>query len=137
MLDIACGKAGPALILAAAYGCRIHGIEKLPAFADAGRARVAAAGLDDLIEIQTADAAEVPLESEAWDAALCLGASFVWGTMTEAAPVLAAAVRPGGFVAIGEPFWHRPPRPRRSPRSTATSPRPSSASSAPVSRSRA
>jgi SAM-dependent methyltransferase len=109
VLDIACGKAGPALILAATFGCRILGIEKLAAFADEGRARVAAAGLDDLIAIETADAAEIPLEDETWDAALCLGASFVWGTMTEAAPVLAAAVRAGGFVAIGEPFWRQPP----------------------------
>ena len=109
VLDIACGKAGPALILAATFGCRIRGIEKLAAFADEGRARVAAAALDHLIVIETADAAEVPLEDETWDAALCLGASFVWGTMTEAAPVLAAAVRPGGSVAIGEPFWRQPP----------------------------
>ena len=109
VLDIACGKAGPALILAKTYGCRIHGIEKLPAFAGEGRVRIAGAGLDHLIEIRTADAAEVPLEPAAWDAALCLGASFVWGTMTEAAPMLAAAVRPGGSVAIGEPFWRQPP----------------------------
>jgi SAM-dependent methyltransferase len=109
VLDIACGKAGPAQILAATFRCRILGIEKLPAFADEGRERVAAAGLDELIEIQTADAAEVPLEAGAWDAALCLGASFVWGTMTEAAPELARAVRSGGFVAIGEPFWKAPP----------------------------
>jgi SAM-dependent methyltransferase len=109
VLDIACGKAGPAQILAATYRCRIVGIERLPAFADEGRERVAAAGLDALIEIRTADAAEVPLEPEAWDAALCLGASFVWGTMAEAAPVLARATRPDGFVAIGEPFWRGSP----------------------------
>ena len=109
VLDIACGKAGPALILAATFGCRILGIEKLAAFADEGRARISAAALDHLIVIETADAAEVPLEDESWDAALCLGASFVWGTMTEAAPVLAAAVRRGGFVAIGEPFWQQRP----------------------------
>src|SRR5687768_7382077 len=111
VLDIACGKCGPARILAATYGCRILGIEKLPAFADEARERNAAAGLDGLIEVRTADAADVQLEPASWDAALCLGATFVWGTMTEAAPELAAAVRPGGFVAIGEPFWLQPPPP--------------------------
>ena len=137
VLDIACGKAGPAQILAAAFRCRIFGIEKLPAFADEGRARIAAAGLDELIEIQTADAAEVPLEPEAWDAALCLGASFVWGTIAEAAPELARAVRRGGFVAIGEPFWRDCRLRRRSSGSTSTCRRRSSASSWPASRSRA
>jgi hypothetical protein len=62
-----------------------------------------------LIQVRTADAAEVSLEPESFDAALCLGASFVWGTMTEAAPRLAATVRPRGGVAIGEPFWRQPP----------------------------
>ena len=57
------------------------------------------------MSIETADAADYPLEPEAWDAALCLGASFVWGHIGDAATALVPAVRPGGFVAIGEPFW--------------------------------
>ena len=109
VLDIACGKAGPARILAAAHGCRILGVERLPAFADEARRRIAEHGLESLVEIETRDAREFPLEPAAWDAAICLGASFVWGTMAEAAPALAAAVRPAGFVAVGEPFWRRWP----------------------------
>jgi SAM-dependent methyltransferase len=111
VLDLACGKAGPALILAGAYGCRISGIERMSEFADAGRERVAAAGLQKLIEITTADAREAPLEAEAWDAVLCLGASFIWGTLAETAAVLHPAVRPNGFIAVGEPFWRRWPLP--------------------------
>jgi hypothetical protein len=44
-------------------------------------------------------------------AALCLGATFVWGAMAETAAALAPTVRPGGFVAIGEPYWRRWPLP--------------------------
>ena len=105
VVDLACGKAGPAIVLAEAFGCRIQGVELRSQFADEARARIAARGLDGLISIETADAADYPLEPEAWDAALCLGASFVWGHIGDAARVLAPAVRPGGFVAIGEPFW--------------------------------
>ena len=108
VLDLACGKAGPAIVLAEAFGCRIHGVELRPQFAAEARARVAARGLDELVSIETADAAAYPLEAEAWDAALCLGASFVWGHIGDAAGKLAPAVRPRGFVAIGEPFWHEP-----------------------------
>lgn len=111
VLDLACGKAGPAIVLAETYGCRISGIELRSEFAEAGRARVAAAGLGDLIEITTADAAEAPLEAAAWDAVLCLGASFIWGTLAETAAVLHPAVRPGGFLAVGEPYWRRWPLP--------------------------
>jgi SAM-dependent methyltransferase len=113
VLDVACGKGGPARILAAAYGCRIHGIEIRPGFADEARRLAAVAGLASLIEVQTADAAEVAFEAEAFDAALCLGASFVWGTIAEAAAALGPAVRPGSFVAIGEPFWREWPLPPR------------------------
>jgi len=111
VLDLACGKAGPARILASTYGCRILGVERLPAFADEARARVAADGLDALIEVRTGDAADHPLEPGSWDAVLCLGASFVWGTIADAAEVLAPAVPEGGSVAIGEPFWRRWPLP--------------------------
>lgn len=111
VLDIACGKAGPALILASTHGCRIDGIELRPAFADEARARIAAQSLGDLIEVRTADAAGVALEPGLWDAALCLGASFVWGHIGDAARALVPAVKPGGFVAVGEPFWRRWPPP--------------------------
>ena len=61
--------------------------------------------------MQTGDAAEFDLEPAAWDAVLCLGASFAWGTLADAAPILAPAVRAGGFLAIGEPFWRQWPLP--------------------------
>ena len=107
VLDLACGKAGPAIVLAEAFGCRIQGVELRPQFAEEARARVAERGLSALVSIETADAADYPLEPEAWDAALCLGASFVWGHIGDAATALVPAVRPGGFVAIGEPFWRQ------------------------------
>ncbi len=78
VIDLACGKAGPATLLASTFGCRILGIERAPEFVEAARERVAAAGVGDLVEIVEADAHAVELEPGAWDAALCLGASFVW-----------------------------------------------------------
>jgi len=92
VLDIACARVPP-------------GVRRR------GSSPVAERGLDERIEIHTGNAREFPLEPEAWDAALCLGASFVWGTMAETAPALAPAVRPGGFVAVGEPYWRRRPLP--------------------------
>jgi hypothetical protein len=99
------------VILATAFGCSITGIELRAGFADEGRAQVSAAGLESLVEIYTADAREYPLEPEAWDAALSLGAAFVWGNIRDAARALLPTVKPGGFVAIGEPFWRRWPLP--------------------------
>jgi cyclopropane fatty-acyl-phospholipid synthase-like methyltransferase len=47
VLDVACGKCGPAIVLAESYGCRILGVEKHPAFAAEARSRIAERGLDD------------------------------------------------------------------------------------------
>ena len=109
VLDVACGKGGPACLLAGTFGCRIVGIEKQPAFAEEARRRAEERGLAALIEVETADAASVRPEPESFDAALCLGAAFVWGTIADAAAALRPTVAPGGSIAIGEPFWRGAP----------------------------
>lgn len=111
VLDVACGKAGPALVLAAEFGCRILGVERAPEFVSAGRERIAAAHLAERIEIVEGDARAYPLEPESWDAALCLGASFVFDDLEGTLAALAPAVRSGGFVAVGEPYWREWPLP--------------------------
>ena len=107
VLDVACGKGGPALVLASAFACRITGVEQASEFAAAARERVAEAGLGDLIEVVESDAREFPLESESWDVALCLGATFVWDDLDGTLSALVPAVRPGGHVVVGEPYWRR------------------------------
>lgn len=111
VLDIACGRGGPAIILAETFGCRILGVERAPEFAQVARERIAGAGLEKLVEIVEQDALHVEVEREGFDVAMCLGASFIWdgleGTLAELAP----AVRPGGHVVVGEPYWRRWPLP--------------------------
>jgi SAM-dependent methyltransferase len=106
VLDVACGKAGPALILAHEFGCRIHGVDVSAVFIEAARRRITDAGLANLISVEVADAAQV----SAWpshDVAVCLGAAFVWGHIGDAAQALAQVVGAGGAVAVGEPFWRK------------------------------
>jgi SAM-dependent methyltransferase len=109
LLDIACGKCGPALVLASSFGCRVTGVERHSGFVAAARERVAEAGLEELIEVVESDGREFPLEPEAWDVALCLGATFVWDDLDGTLSALVPAVRPGGHVVVGEPFWRRSP----------------------------
>lgn len=77
VLDIASGKGGPAILLAQTFGCRIVGIERSDEFIGTARSRAREACLGPLVEFVHADARTVPLEPDAWDAAMCLGASFV------------------------------------------------------------
>jgi cyclopropane fatty-acyl-phospholipid synthase-like methyltransferase len=107
VLDVACGKAGPAVILAREFGCRVTGVERAPEFAAAARERVASAHLDQLVEVVERDATEFELEPERFDVAMCLGASFVWAGLEGTLAALVPTVRPGGHVVVGEPYWRR------------------------------
>jgi precorrin-6B methylase 2 len=111
LLDVASGKGGPAVLLADAFGCRITCVERAEEFDEAARERVRAADLGSLIESVNADARGFVLEPGRYDAAMCLGASFVWDGLDGTLAALAPAVRPGGFVAVGEPYWRRWPLP--------------------------
>jgi SAM-dependent methyltransferase len=112
VIDLACGKAGPAALLAKTYGCSIVGIERSPEFTEAAQRHVAEEGVDRLVEIVEADAHAYPLETGAWDAALCLGATFVWNDLAGTLAALTPAVRSGGHVVVGEPYWREWPLPR-------------------------
>ena len=111
VLDIASGRGGPALVLAEAFGCRVRGIEIAPEFHTTSVERAAAFGLSELVSFELGDASAATLEPETYDAALCLGASFVYRSLADTTDALAPAVRPGGYVVVGEPYWRRLPLP--------------------------
>ena len=111
VLDVASGRGGPALLLAREHGCAWHGIEISPDFHTVAIERAAQAGLADRVSFELGDGAQAVLDPEAYDAALCLGASFVYGSLADTVDALAPAVRPGGNVVVGEPYWRRLPLP--------------------------
>jgi hypothetical protein len=111
VLDVASGGGGPAIVLAGAFGCRITCIEKAQEFHAAAGQRVSEAGLRDLIDLIQADARDFRLGEGAYDAALCLGASFVWDGLSGTLEALEPTVRTDGFVVVGEPYWRLWPIP--------------------------
>jgi hypothetical protein len=106
VVDIASGRGGPALVLAKELGCRLTCVERSPEFVAVARERVAAEGLASRIEIVEADAATYELGR--YDAALCLGATFVYGGLVPTLEQLATAAPQ---VAVGEPHWRAWPLP--------------------------
>jgi len=111
VLDVGSGRGGPALVLAHAFGCRITCVERSEEFLGDARRRVLEAGLGELIDLVRADGRDFQIEPEAYDAALCLGARFIWGGLDATLAALVPGVRPGGAVAIGEPYWRGWPLP--------------------------
>jgi cyclopropane fatty-acyl-phospholipid synthase-like methyltransferase len=111
VLDVASGRGGPALLLAREFGCSVEGVEIAPEFHAAAVERVAAAGLADLVTYRLGDASHEAFPAASYDAALCIGASFVWGSLAGTLDALEPVVGPGGHVVVGEPFWRRLPLP--------------------------
>jgi SAM-dependent methyltransferase len=111
VLDIASGRGGPALLLAREFGCRVEGIELAPEFHAVAVERAEAAGLSEQLSFRLGDAAREDLPPGTYDVAMCLGASFVWDGLAGTLDALEPAVRPGGHVVVGEPFWRSLPLP--------------------------
>ena len=111
VLDIASGRGGPALLLARTFECTVDGIELSPDFHAVAVQLAAERGLSHLVAFRLADASKEELPNEAFDVALCLGASFVYRGLAETVDALSPAVRPGGHVVVGEPYWRRQPLP--------------------------
>jgi SAM-dependent methyltransferase len=111
VLDIASGRGGPARLLARTFECSVEGIEIEPEFHRVAVERANEERVAELVSFRLEDASEAELPKEAYDAALCLGASFVYGGLADTVAALAPAVKLGGYVAVGEPYWRWLPLP--------------------------
>jgi hypothetical protein len=107
VLDIASGHSGPAILLAQESGCRVTCVERAPEFLAAARERIGEAGLEGRIDLVEADAARFE-PGRRYDAALCLGATFVYGGLV---PTLERLREAAPLLAVGEPYWRTWPLP--------------------------
>jgi SAM-dependent methyltransferase len=111
VLDVASGRGGPAVLLAEEFGCTVRGVEISPDFHAVAVSAATRQGVSDRVTFELADASEAAFPEGEYDVALCLGASFVWGGLAGTLDALEPAVRAGGHVVVGEPFWRRLPLP--------------------------
>jgi SAM-dependent methyltransferase len=103
VLDVGCGLGGPARTLAAELDCQVVGLDRTRAFVRAARDLTARVGLSGAAFVH-GDALALPVADGALDAALLQ--HVVPNVPDERALVdgLAAALRPGGRLAIHEIF---------------------------------
>jgi SAM-dependent methyltransferase len=111
ILDVGCGKAWLLRRWASRWAIRAVGLEINPAFAAEARAQSVAQGVDRRIQIVEGPALAYPAQPSSFDVVLCIGASFALGDFERALPWMARHARPGGIVAIGEPFARELPFP--------------------------
>jgi SAM-dependent methyltransferase len=114
VLDVGCGPGGVAIWTANRFGCRVHGIDLVPAHVDRACTAAAEAGSSVRVQFQKADARRLPFADGSFDRALSVEALYHVHPRSQAARELARVVVPGGRVAFSEyvlapatPQWAR------------------------------
>ena len=105
VIDFGCGYAEPLVLWAEAYGISGVGIDIRQAACDRARQKVTSRGLADRIEIVCASGDEYIFEPAAFDAATCIGATFIWGGFQPTVRAMKRAIKKGGRLGVGEPYW--------------------------------
>jgi SAM-dependent methyltransferase len=70
VLDVGSGVGGPARFLAAAYGCRVTGVDLSEPFVDAARYLTERTGQGELVSFETASALDLPFDDGHFDVVL-------------------------------------------------------------------
>lgn len=112
VLDIACGKAECLIRIASRYNISGVGVDLCPDFLEAARtkAREGVPPTSALLFVEQ-DGASFTAPEGSFDLVILLGASWVFGGYQGTVRRLAALVKSGGQVMVGEPFWIREPDP--------------------------
>lgn len=100
VLDIGCGIGGAARQLAAAYGCRVVGIDLVPAYCQVAAELAAWVGLADRVEYRQADALDLPFADGSFDLAWTQHAAMNIPDKVRLYAEVRHVLRPGGRLAL-------------------------------------
>jgi ubiquinone/menaquinone biosynthesis C-methylase UbiE len=107
VIDIGGGNGHAALLLCREWGCSVEHIDVSPQWTAEARRRFSDAGLASLLRIQCANAADFSVQGREADLVICLGTTPIYGGFSAALGALRGALRPGGYLIVGEPTQDR------------------------------
>ena len=102
VLDIGCAIGGIDVQLATEFDCRVVGVDIEPGLIDIGRARIAAAGLADRVDLRLVEPGPLPFDDAAFDVVF---GKDSWLLIDDKPAFFAEAhrvLRPGGRLAASE-----------------------------------
>lgn len=105
-LDLASGKGEMLCRWAQRWGTGGVGVDISEVFHPVAQARAAELGVADRVRFELADASTYVAELEAYDIVSCIGATWIGDGVAGTVDLMRTALRPGGLLLVGEPFWH-------------------------------
>ena len=108
-LDLACGKGEMLCRWAQKFHITGVGIDLSTVFLDAAKKRAAELGVTEKIEFVQGDAGEYEPKKHEYDVVSCIGATWIGNGLTGTLELMKPALKSGGLLLIGEPFWLEPP----------------------------
>jgi len=105
VIDFGCGFAEPLILWAERFGISGVGIDIRPYACERAKNKIMERGLSDRLEVVCGDAAHYVYPPDSFDLASCIGATFIWGTFSDAVHAMKNAILPTGRLVIGEAYW--------------------------------
>jgi methyltransferase family protein len=108
-LDLASGKGEMLCRWADRYGISGLGVDISAGLVAEAMARADELGVGDRVRFEEADAGSYAAEAAAYDVVSCIGATWIGDGLTGTVERMKPALRAGGLLLVGEPFWHEQP----------------------------
>lgn len=108
-LDLACGKGEMLCTWARDWGIEGIGVDLSTVFLASAQRRAVELGVSGRVQFVAGDAAEYQAQSGGFDVVSCIGATWIGGGLAGTLALLGPALRDGGLMLIGEPFWNESP----------------------------
>ncbi len=105
VIDFGCGCAEPLVLWAEEFGISGIGIDISEDFCDRARKKLAEKGLAKRIEIVCCPGTDYRFQEGSFDAATCIGATFVFGGYRQTIQAMKNAIKSTGRLGIGETYW--------------------------------
>lgn len=111
VLDVGCGAGVTPCYLARQHGCRVVGVDILPAMVQRCRERAAREQVADQARFLVADAQALPFRDSLFDAVITESATAFPEDKERALREYARVTKPGGHVGLNESTWLKMPPP--------------------------
>jgi len=108
-LDLACGKGEMLCRWAAQFGIEGLGVDISEVFLAVARKRADELGVADQVRFVSGDAGRFEAHARSYDIVSCIGATWIGGGLAGTIDLMRPALRPGGLMLVGEPYWTEPP----------------------------